>query len=97
MAPRIILHALHRRVRRRRGPAGPPALEGGSIVSWKIPVAALIAALVQFGCSSPEPAGPRVDVSIGQQLIELKEAHDAGALTDKEYVRQKKQLIENAR
>ncbi|HVY08114.1 MAG TPA: SHOCT domain-containing protein [Burkholderiales bacterium] len=47
------------------------------------------------GCSSPKPAGPRVDVTIGQQLIELKEAHDVGALNDKEYDRQRKQLIES--
>lgn len=48
--------------------------------------------------SSPKPAaGPRVDVSIGQQLIELKEAYDSGALTEKEYKAQKKRLIQNVK
>jgi hypothetical protein len=47
-------------------------------------------------CSSPpKPAGPRVDVSFGQQLIELKEAYDVGALTEREYKAQKKKLIDS--
>lgn len=64
-------------------------------MNWKMPLAAIVAAGVLNGCGSEPPKGPRVDVSIGQQLIELKEAHDTGALTDKEHARQKKQLIDN--
>jgi hypothetical protein len=66
-------------------------------MNWKMPLAAILAAGLLYGCgsSSPKPTGPRVDVTIGQQLIELKEAHDVGALTDKEYDRQRKQLIDN--
>lgn len=56
---------------------------------------ALLIVFLGSGCSSPPPKGPRIDVTIGQQLIELKEAHDAGALSDKEYQRQKKALIES--
>ena len=64
-------------------------------MTWNILVAAMLAASLMYGCSSSKPAGPRVDVTIGQQLIELKEAHDAGALNDKEYDRQKKKLIDS--
>ncbi len=60
-----------------------------------VPLATTMAVALLCGCSSPKPAGPRVDVTIGQQLIELKEAHDVGALNDKEYDRQRKQLIES--
>ena len=58
-------------------------------------VAAIIAAILLYGCGSPPPPRPRVEVTIGQQLIELKEAHDAGALNDKEYDRQRKKLIDS--
>lgn len=64
----------------------------------RLPVVALLAAGLVGGCgSTPPAAGPRIDVTIGQQLIELKEAHEAGALSVKEYQRQKKQLIDNIR
>jgi hypothetical protein len=62
---------------------------------WKMPLAAVLAACLLYGCGSPKHTGPRVDVTIGQQLIELKEAHDVGALSDKEYDRQRKKLIDN--
>jgi hypothetical protein len=58
-------------------------------------LAAIVAACVLAACSSPKPAGPRIDVTIGQQLIELKEARDVGALSEKEYARQKKALIDS--
>jgi len=60
-----------------------------------MPFATIVAAILLHGCGSPEPVRPRVEVTIGQQLIELKEAHDAGALNDKEYDRQRKMLIDN--
>ena len=60
-------------------------------------LAAILAAGLLCGCGSNKPAGPRVDVTIGQQLIELKEAHDGGALNDREFARQKKTLIESIR
>ena len=58
-------------------------------------LAAILAAGLLCGCGSNKPAGPRVDVTIGQQLIELKEAHDGGALNDKEYSLQRKKLIDS--
>lgn len=59
-----------------------------------MPFAAILAAILLYGCGS-DPVRPRVDVTIGQQLIELKEAHDAGALNNKEYDRQRKKLIDS--
>ena len=59
------------------------------------PAAAIFAAILLYGCGSPPPPRPRVEVTMGQQLIELKEAHDAGALSDKEYDRQRKKLIDS--
>lgn len=61
----------------------------------KMPFAVIIAAILLWGCGSSAPVRPRVEVTIGQQLIELKEAHDAGALNAKEYERQRKKLIDN--
>ncbi len=58
-------------------------------------IATLAMASILTACSSDAPRGPRIDVTIGQQLIELKEAREAGALTDKEYERQKKALIDS--
>ncbi len=68
---------------------------GDNEVNRKIPLSAIVVAGILSACGSEPSAGPRVDVTIGQQLIELKEAHESGALTDKEYARQKKQLINN--
>jgi hypothetical protein len=60
----------------------------------KTPFAVILAAILLCGCGSSAPVRPRLEVTIGQQLIELKEAHDAGALNDKEYDRQRKKLID---
>jgi len=49
------------------------------------------------GCASTEVVPPMVNVSVGQQLVDLKHAHDNGALSDDEYQRQRKQLIDNVR
>ena len=49
--------------------------------------------LALSGCGGTEVVRPTVSVSVGQQLIDLKKAHDSGALSDKEYQSQKAQLI----
>ena len=49
------------------------------------------------GCSTTEVVPPTMNVSVGQQLIDLKHAHDNGALSDDEYQRQRKQLIDSVR
>lgn len=58
---------------------------------------ALAVALLAGGCGGPDVVRPKLDVSIGQQLIDLKKARDAGALTDHEFQRQKDQLIDSIR
>ncbi len=58
----------------------------------------MLAALMLAGCGgTTEVVQPVVNVSVGQQLIDLKKARDAGALTDAEFQRQKEQLIDSLR
>jgi hypothetical protein len=52
---------------------------------------------VLAGCASDEIVKARLDVTVGQQLIDLKNAHDAGALSRAEYDRQRVKLIESVR
>jgi hypothetical protein len=47
------------------------------------------------GCGGEQVVRPTVSVSVGQQLIDLKKAHDSGALSDKEYQSQKTKLIKS--
>jgi hypothetical protein len=58
---------------------------------------AIIALCVLAACSSAntEVMPPVVNVSIGQQLIDLKKAKDGGALTQKEYEQQARKLIDS--
>ncbi len=62
-------------------------------------VIAVVAALLLSACSSAttDVLQPTVSVSIGQQLIDLKKAKDAGALSEKEYQAQVKRLIDSVR
>jgi hypothetical protein len=59
--------------------------------------AAAIALCVLTACSSAktEVMPPTVNVSIGQQLIDLKKARDSGALSQKEYEQQVRKLIDS--
>lgn len=57
----------------------------------------LTAVLALSACSSNEVVRAPLDISIGQQLIDLKKAHSSGALTDAEYDQQRGQLIRNVR
>ena len=58
---------------------------------------ALIVALCPAlsGCGSNEVVRPAVNVSTGQQLIDLKKARDSGALSADEYESQRKQVLKN--
>jgi len=60
---------------------------------------AVTAASLLGACSSAttDVLPPTVSVSIGQQLIDLKKAKDAGALSEKEYQAQVKLLIDSVR
>lgn len=48
-------------------------------------------------CSSNKVVRAPLDISIGQQLIDLKKAHSSGAINDREYDQQRKLLINNIR
>jgi len=73
----------------------------GSVPMYRTRLSAIavMAALLLSACSSAttDVLPPTVSVSIGQQLIDLKRAKDAGALSDKEYQAQVKRLIESVR
>lgn len=49
------------------------------------------------GCGGQEVITPAVNVSVGQQLIDLKKARDSGALTERDYIRQKELLIDSVK
>jgi hypothetical protein len=54
---------------------------------------------VLAACSSTntEVMPPTVNVSIGQQLIDLKKARDSGAMSQQEYEQQARRLIDSVR
>ena len=58
---------------------------------------AIVAAVVVAGCasSSTKVTPPVINVSIGQQLIDLKKARESGAITQREYEQQAKRVIDN--
>jgi hypothetical protein len=57
--------------------------------------AAAVLAATLAACGSTEVVRAPVNVSVGQQLIDLKKARDSGALSAREYEQQKTQLIRN--
>lgn len=54
-----------------------------------------VSALAACTSSKTEVLPPTVNVSIGQQLIDLKKAKDSGALSQKEYDQQVRRLIDS--
>ena len=64
-----------------------------------LPAMALCAAALFSACSSTntEVLPPTVNVSIGQQLIDLKKAKDSGALSEKEYQAQVSKVIDSVK
>ncbi len=48
-------------------------------------------------CSSTEVVAPTMNVSVGQQLIDLKNARDSNAISQKEWEQQKERLINSVR
>jgi hypothetical protein len=60
---------------------------------------AVAASLLLGACSSTstDVLPSTVSVSIGQQLIDLKKAKDAGAMSEREYQAQAKRLIDSVR
>jgi hypothetical protein len=57
--------------------------------------AAAVLAATLAACGSTEVVRAPVNVSVGQQLIDLKKARESGALSTREYEQQKAQLIKN--
>jgi hypothetical protein len=55
----------------------------------------LATAAALAGCGGHEVVRPTVDVSVGQQLIDLKRARDSGALSEREYLQQRQHLIDS--
>lgn len=60
-------------------------------------LACAVVALLASGCGGIDVVQPHVNVTIGQQLIDLKKARDSGALTESEFQRQKTIVIDSAR
>ncbi|HEU5294173.1 MAG TPA: hypothetical protein VFU71_05250 [Burkholderiaceae bacterium] len=59
-------------------------------------LAPAVVVLGLVGCGN-EVVQPTVNVSVGQQLIDLKNARDSGALKEDEYRKQRKMLIDSVR
>ncbi len=59
---------------------------------------ALSLALILAGCGGgADVKTTTTTVSIGQQLIDLKNAHDKGSISDKEYRRLREEIIDKAK
>jgi hypothetical protein len=62
------------------------------------PAAIALSALLMFsGCVASLGSGTKTEThnaTLGQQLVDLKKARDAGAMTDAEYEAQKTKLLE---
>jgi hypothetical protein len=56
-------------------------------------LAALVLVTALAACSSTKVVRGPLDVTIGQQLIDLKKAHTNGVLSQAEYDDQRRQLI----
>jgi len=61
-------------------------------VTW---LAAALAATILAGCAG-QPKAPN-KVTIGQQLIDLKEARDSKAITEQEYRKARRNIVNDAR
>lgn len=60
-----------------------------------VPIVALVLGVV--ACSSNEVLRAPLDLTIGQQLIDLKKAHNTGALSNAEYDQQRRRLVDNVK
>ena len=68
----------------------------GNILKYKVVIAMAIIAMLN-GCSSTDVVRAPMDVSIGQQLIDLKKAYDNGVLSSSEYDSQRRRLIDSVK
>lgn len=58
-------------------------------------IAIVLASGVLAACSSTQVVAPTMNVSVGQQLIDLKKAKDSGALSQADWEKQKANLIKS--
>jgi uncharacterized lipoprotein YbaY len=66
----------------------------------KHPSAVLFGAAVAISlaaCSSTDVVAPTMNVSIGKQLIDLKKAQESGAISQREWERQKAEIIDSVK
>jgi hypothetical protein len=57
----------------------------------------LLACGVLVACGSTEVIAPTMNVSVGQQLIDLKKARDSGAISQAEWDKQKQMIISSVK
>jgi hypothetical protein len=55
----------------------------------------LLAGGMLTACGSTEVVAPTMNVSVGQQLIDLKKARDSGAISQAEWDQQKQRIIKS--
>lgn len=60
-------------------------------------VSALTLSCALVACNSNEVVRAPLELSVGQQLIDLKNAHTSGALSQAEYDQQRRKLIDNVK
>jgi len=60
-------------------------------------ITVLSGAALLGACGGNEVVQPQVNVSVGQQLIDLKHAFDSGALSESEYKSQKAAIIRSVK
>ena len=59
-------------------------------------ILAVSGVLLLTGCGGADVKTTTTTVSIGQQLIDLKNARDSGAITEREYQRARKELVDKS-
>ncbi|TDP11493.1 hypothetical protein DFR39_103424 [Roseateles asaccharophilus] len=55
----------------------------------------LAASCALLGCSSTEVSRVPIEATVGQQLMDLHKAYQSGALSERDYQKQKRLLIES--
>jgi len=59
-------------------------------------IAAIFLATALAGCGGADVKTTTTTISIGQQLIDLKNARDSGAITEREYSRARSALVDKS-
>jgi hypothetical protein len=63
----------------------------------KTTIMILLACGTLAACGSTEVVAPTMNVSVGQQLIDLKKARDSGAISPAEWDQQKQRIINSVK